>query len=100
MVPCMPVGRKLQNIVFTKKVQNFQMVIIVPKTLISVANWFQPNIERFEMYSENHCMFLIVQSNGEIYMNFWVEFRKCKSLHFLTHGHTWDRLVYDTHETL
>ena len=33
-------------------------------------------------------------------MNVWVEFRKCKILHFPTHRHTWDRLVYDAHGTL
>ena len=45
-------------------------------------------------------MFLIVKSKGAINMNVWVEFRKCKVLHFPTHGHTWDRLVYEIHETL
>ena len=33
--------------------RNTQTVITVSKLLISVANWFQPNIERFEMYSAN-----------------------------------------------
>ena len=53
MVPCMRVGQNMQKIAFTEKVHYFQMVITVSKSSKSVANWFQPNVERFEMYSAN-----------------------------------------------
>ena len=42
---------KMQNIVFYRKVHNFQMVITVSKT--SVTNWFQRNIAGLEMCSAN-----------------------------------------------
>ena len=53
MVPYMPVCRKMQNIAFSEKVHNFQMVIIVSKSSKIDANWLQPNVERFEIYSAN-----------------------------------------------
>ena len=46
----MPVDRKMQNIVFNRKVHNFQMC---SKLHILVTNWFQQNIERLEMCSTN-----------------------------------------------
>ena len=47
------VGRKMQNIVFYRKVHNFQTVITVSKTPQFSCKLFQPNIERLEMYSTN-----------------------------------------------
>ena len=85
MVPCMPVGRKMENIASTEKVHNFQMVNTVPNLQKSVANWFQPNVERFEIYSA-HFIFLVIKSNGAINMIFWWNFENVRFCIFLLTG--------------
>ena len=45
-----------------------------------------------------HFLFLIFWKNGEINLNFWVEFQKYEILHFPTNRHPWDCLVSDLHD--
>ena len=94
MVTCMPVGRKIQNIVFYRKVHNFQMVITVSKT--SHISFKLVSTE----FPQAHCMFLIVRSKGAINMNFGMQFRKYNVFQFPTQGHPWDQLVFELHEKL
>ena len=45
---------KILLLFFYRKVHAFQMVITCPKLRLSVTNWFQPNIEKFELCSANN----------------------------------------------
>ena len=81
MVPCMPVDQKIQNIAFTEKLHNFQMVITMSKTSYQLQTGFNRTLKGSKCIPQTHCMFLIIKSKGAMNVIFWVEFRKCKILY-------------------
>ena len=60
-----PLVGKCKKSFFYRNMHNLKWWLWCPKPLISVSNWFQPNIERFEQVSQKHWMFLIVKSKKQ-----------------------------------